>query len=150
MEFCFEIKIDTSDVISVLAVLVAGLSALYTRRSWEEVKRSNNLSIIGRKKEIYDAFFELKMHMIQRTKFADIGEVSKFYYASRNASIYLPFELAEDIRQYFEACFWVGDINRKYGGLTKEGDNEAEPHLRLERELATKIDKALLKLLEDV
>ncbi|MEW7867526.1 hypothetical protein [Aeromonas diversa] len=139
---------DTSDVIALLAFLVAGLSALYARWSWAQAKRANEISLLGHKKEIYDAFFELRMHMMQKAEFADLGEVSKFYYPSRNASIYLPSELAESIEKYYEACFWLAEINRKNGGLKKEGSIEAEPHIKTERELAPKIEKDVLKLLK--
>lgn len=140
---------DTSDVIALLAFLVAGLSALYARWSWTQAKRANEINLLGHKKEIYDAFFELKMHMMQKAKFAELGEVSKFYYPSRNASIFLPSELAENIKQYYEACFWLAEINRKNGGLTREGGIEAEPHIKTERELAPKIENAVLKLLRN-
>lgn len=139
---------DASDVIALLALLVAGLSALYARWSWTQAKRANEISLLGHKKEIYDAFFELKMHMMQKGNFAELGEVSKFYYSSRNASIYLPSELAENIEKYYEACFCLAEINRKNGGLTNEGGIESESHIKTERELAPKIEKAVLKLLK--
>ncbi|MNR44660.1 hypothetical protein D3C85_1634300 [compost metagenome] len=82
MACIFEIKLDTSDVIALLALLVAGLSALYARWSWREARRANQISMLGHKKEIYDAFFEIKMHMTQKAEFADFGEVFKFYYPS--------------------------------------------------------------------
>lgn len=140
---------DTSNVIAILALIVAALSALYTYWSSKEAKRANAISLLGHRKEIYDAFFELKMYMTQKAKFAEFGEVSKFYYPSRNANIYFPSELAEDINKYYEACFCLADIHRKNGGLTKEGANEAEPHLKREKELAPKIEKTVLEWIKD-
>jgi len=119
MAYISEIKLNTSDVIALLALLVAGLSSLYARWSWREAKKANQISLLGHKKEIYDAFFELKMHMTQKAELAEQGEVSKFYYPSRNAKIYLPSNLAKDIETYFDACFWIADIHRKYGGISK-------------------------------
>eukprot|EP01034_Spumella_vulgaris_P040041 gene40041-49510_t len=58
-----EINLETSDVIAILAMLVSGLSALYARWSWGEAKKANQISVLGSQREIYDAFFELKMHM---------------------------------------------------------------------------------------
>ena len=52
-----QINIDLSDVIAILAALVAGLSALYARWAWREAKRANEILLSGHKKEIYDAFF---------------------------------------------------------------------------------------------
>lgn len=77
MTCIFEIKLETSDVIATLALLVSALSALYACWSWREAKKSNQISLLGQKKEI-DAFFELKMHMMQKAEFAEIGEVSSF------------------------------------------------------------------------
>ena len=77
MPCIFEIKLGTSDVIALLALLVAGLSALYARRSWRESRKSNEISLLAHKKEIYDAFFELKMHMNQKVEFVLYGQFVK-------------------------------------------------------------------------
>ena len=148
MACIFEIKLGTSNVIAILALLVAGLSALYSHRSWREAKRSNQISLLGHKKEIYDAFFDLKMHMTQKAEFSEIGEVSKFYYPSRNANIYLPSDLAKDIEKYFDAYFWIADIHRKYGGISKESSGECRKYIDTEKELAPKIEKEILELLK--
>lgn len=149
MTCIFEIKLGTSDVIALLALLVAGLSALYARWSWRETKRANQISLLEQKKEIYDAFFELKMHMVQKSQFAEQSEVSKFYYHSKNSKIYLPSGLAEDIEKYFDACFWIADIHRKNGGITKESSIECKSYIETEKNLAPKIEKAILKLLQE-
>jgi hypothetical protein len=147
MACIFEIKLDTSDVIALLALLVAGLSALYARWSWSETKKSNQISLLGHKKEIYDTFFELKMHMTQKAEFAELGEVSKFYYSSKNANIYLPSDLARDVEKYFDACFWIADTHRRYGGISNESNAECKQHIESEKDLAPKIERELLKLL---
>lgn len=149
MACIFEIKLETSDVIAILAFLVAALSALYARWSWREAKKSNQISLLGHKKEIYDAFFELKMHIMQKAQFAEIGEVSKFYYPSKNAKIYLPSGLAKDIERYYDACFRIADIHRKYGGITKESSAECKQYIEIERELSPKIEKEIISLLQE-
>lgn len=145
----FEIQLGASDIIALLALVLAGLSALYARWSWSEAKRANQISLLGHRREIYDAFFELKMHMTQKAEFAELEEVSKFYYQSRNARIYLPSALAKDIEKYFDACFWVADIHRNYGGISKERHAEGKKHLQVGYELAPKIEKEILKVLQD-
>jgi len=149
MACVLEIKLATSDVISILAFLVATLSALYARWSWREAKKSNQISLLGHKKAIYDAFFELKMHMMQKAVFAEIGEVSKFYYHSKNAKIYLSSSLAKDIETYFDACFRIADNHRKYGGITAESSTECEKHIEVEKELSPKIEKEIISLLKE-
>lgn len=149
MECIFEIKLGASDVIALLALLVAGLSALYSRWSWGEARRANQISLLGHKKEIYDAFFELKMHMTQKAEFAELGEVSKFYYPSKNAKFYFPSDLAKDIEKYFDACFCVAVIHQQYNGISNESRKEYMPHKEVEKELAPKIDKEIIKLLKE-
>lgn len=149
MECIFEIKLGTADTLALLSLLVAGLSALYARWSWNEARKANQISLLGHKKEIYDAFFELKMHMTQKSQLAELGEVSKFYYPSKNANIYLPSDLAKDIENYFEACFRIADIHRKHGGMTNDSRLECKQHIKIEIELAPKIDKEITKLLKE-
>lgn len=143
----FEVNLGTSEVIALLSLLVAALAALYARWSWSEAKRANSISLLGHKKEIYDAFFELKMHMQQKAQFAELSEISKFYYHQKNANIYLPADVAEYIEKYFDACFWIADIHRRDGGLSAGNRAEFDRHLEIEKELSPKIEKALIALL---
>lgn len=149
MECTLDIKLSASDIVSILALLVAGLSALYARWTWSEAEKANKISLLGHRKEIYDAFFELKMHMMQKAETANISEVSKFYYHSKNAKIYLPINLAEDIDKYYDACFWIAESYRSNGGVSYETDIKNEPHIKTEIELSTKIEKALIELLQE-
>jgi len=138
---------ELTDIIALVAALVAGLSALYARWAWAEAKRTNEISLSGHKKEIYDAFFELKMHMQKQAEFAELSEVSKFYYPSRNAQLYFSKSLAEKISKYYEACFWVADIHRLKGGVDVDSMEKCKPHLDTEQKLAPEIDKAISKLI---
>ncbi|MFZ7319741.1 hypothetical protein [Comamonas jiangduensis] len=149
MACIFEIELGASDVIALLAFLVAGLSALYARWSWLEARRANRISLLGHRMEIYNAFFDLKMHMAQMAEFAELSEVSKFYYPSRSAKIYLPSGLANDIGKYFDACFSIADIRRKYGGISRESSADCKPHKDTERDLVLKIDKQFMALLKE-
>jgi hypothetical protein len=150
MACIFEIQMGTSDVIAFFALLVAILSALCAYLSWKEAKKTNQISLFVHKKEIYDAFFDLKMHMMQKAEFAELEEVFKFYYPSRNANIYLPTELAKNIETYYRACFNVANIHRRYGGLTTESRGEYTTHLEEAEQLAPKIESELIKLLQQV
>jgi uncharacterized protein (TIGR03382 family) len=149
MTCIFKIELSTSDVMALLAMLVAGLSALYARRSWREARRANQISLLGQKKEIYYAFFALKMHMIQRSELAEMKEVSKFHYPAMNANIYLPSKLAKSVDTYFDACFRIADIHQQFNGMTTKSREECKPHIATERSLAPKIEKELIKLLKE-
>jgi hypothetical protein len=149
MTCIFDIKLSTSDVIALLALLVAGLSALYARWSWREARKANQISLLVQKKEIYDAFFALKIHMTQKAEFAEMKEVSKFYYPAKNANICLPSKLAKSIDTYFDACFWIADIHQRTNGMTKESREECKPHIATERCLAPKIESEIIELLKE-
>jgi hypothetical protein len=149
MTCIFEIELSTSDVMALLAMLVAGLSALYARWSWREARRANQISLLGQKKEIYYAFFALKMHMIQRSELAEMKEVSKSYHTAMDANIYLPSKLAKSIDTYFYACFRIADIHQQFNGMTKESREECKPHIAIERSLAPKIENELIELLKE-
>jgi hypothetical protein len=150
MECTSQLNMSTSDVIAILALLIAGLSALYARWSWRETRKANQISLHTHKKEIYDAFFELKMHMTQKAESAELGDVSKFYYPSRNAKIYFPSKLSKDIEKYFEACFWIAHKNREYGGMSKESREECKPYILVEQELGQSIENEIIGLLKKV
>lgn len=148
MPYICEIKLSTSDAIALLAMFVAALSALYARWSWKEAVKSNQISLLGHRKEIHDAFFALKTHMLQKSAFAEMQEVSKFYCAAKNAQIYLPDKLAESIGLYFNTCFLIAEIHQKNGGITKDGGEECKAHITTERRLAPKIESEITALMK--
>lgn len=145
-----QINMELSDIVAILAILVAGLSALYARLAWREAKRANEISLSWHRNEIYDAFIELKMHMQKNAEFAEMHEVSKFYYPSRNARLYFPGNLAKKISQYYEACFWIASIHRRTGGHSVESIEKCKTHHDAERALAPQIDEAISELIRRV
>lgn len=139
---------ETSNVIALIALLVSVLSALYARWSGIEAKRSNEFARADNKKQIYDAFFELKMHMTQKAEMADAAEVSKFFYHRKNSHLYLSDDLANKISKYHEACFWIANINRRGNGHTAESLEECKPYLEVEKNLSIAIEKELSELIK--
>lgn len=87
------------------------------------------------------------MHMQQKAEFAEISEVSKFYYPSKNARLYLPKNLAKKISQYYEACFWIANIHARNGGHGEESIEKCKLHLDAEQDLAPEIDEAISELI---
>lgn len=148
MSCIFDLKFSLSDIIALFALFVAICSAIYAYKSWTETRKSNWISLSSSINEIYDAFYDLKMHIASKPQFAEVSEVSKFYYYARKAKIYLPSDLSEDITKYFDACFWLADIHRKNGGITRESSVEVAPHLETAKRLAPKIDTEITKLLQ--
>lgn len=137
------LSLGASDVIAVLAALVAGLSALYARWAAEEAKRANELALLAHRKAIYDAFFELKMHMEQRGFRPDMEQVSKFYYPSRDAAFYVKESLSSEIAKYYELCFKVADLARLGNGLYPNESEEVKDAFKQAREISEEIDSSL-------
>lgn len=137
-----------SDAAVVIALLMSVLSAVYARWSWCEAKKANQIALRGDMKKIYDAFFHLRMHMMQKAEFADQGEVSKFYYTAQTVGCTLSDSISADIKKYFDACFWIAEIHKKYGGSSAESYRESEPYLDIERKMAPSIDEAIIRLLK--
>lgn len=96
----------------LIALLIALLSALYARWAATEAKKANRISLHQYRKDIYDAFVHLRMHMTQYADQAAISEVNKFYHPSRNAQFYFDRELAREIEQYFDLCFGIADTSK--------------------------------------
>lgn len=144
----FQTACGNIDVMDFLAILIAILSALYARWASSEAKRANEISLSAQRKEIYDAFFDLKMHMQQKAEDADAVEVSKFYRPSKNAKFFFKKDLAEKISRYFDACFSIGDIHRNNpGGHTTTSLAACQLHLDVESRLSTEIDKEITDLI---
>ncbi|MHA2879627.1 hypothetical protein ACXZ7R_24975 [Vibrio campbellii] len=135
---------DISDATAVFSLVVAALSAVYARWAWSEAKKANEISLHTHQKEIYDAFFELKMHMTQKWDSAEVSSVSKFYYPSKNAVFYFDKVLADEISKYFTVCFRIADRNRRKT-VSKERleliDNADDAD-----KLAQSIEKQLIKV----
>lgn len=111
--------------------------------------KQNRIATLGEKQRIFRAFFELKMHMTQRAMFADMAEVSKFYHPSIDAKFLLPQDLAKDIADYYDACFWIAEANKANGGTTKESLAGIDKHRAKEKELAPIIDVAISRILQE-
>ena len=146
--------LNVMDYVTILAVSVAGLSALYARwvgvaakNATIEAKRANEISLLSRRIEIYDAYIHLKMHMLQKRGSAESSEVSKFYYSSLSAKAFFKAELADDINNYYDACFWIADINSKNeGNMNAENREQKESFLKKEQELSKSLDKDFVRI----
>ena len=150
MNCIFNISLSTSDIIAILAFFVASLSALYARWSSIEAKKANQISLLSGRKEIYIAFFNLKMHMQQYCDSAQLVEVSKFYYSVINSQLYFPADLAKEVEDYYDACFWIADIYRKDGGVTLQSREDKKRYLEVEKNLSSTIDSRILKIFKDM
>ncbi|MCS6181124.1 hypothetical protein [Shewanella baltica] len=113
---------NTSDWIAFAAILVASLSALYTRWAWREAKKANEISIHSHKKEIYDDFLVLKTHMEQKADFAELQNVREFYRSSRHARLYFCIEIADKLENYYNQCFYIAELNGTEMTTVKRSD----------------------------
>ncbi|WP_318452345.1 hypothetical protein [Photobacterium leiognathi] len=132
---------NTSEWFAFAAILVAALSALYARWAWSEAHKANKISLHGHKKEIYDAFFELKMHMEQEEDLAERDHIHKFYYGSRNARFYFCEKIADKLQNYFDQCFYIADLNSTK--ITQEQRFDLMDKVKVAKALSVEIEKLI-------
>ena len=141
------ITLSSSDIIAVLAGLIAGLSALYARWAWKEANRSNELSLLSHRKEIFDALYELNQHIVQKGQFAVSEEVTKFFTHSRNSSYYFNNHIAGQISDYYDLCFKVADLAKLHSPMYPSENEERSEALKKSRNLYPEIEKEIRKVI---
>jgi len=82
-------------IVSVLAALVAGLSALYARWQAQAAKRANEIALHDSRLRVYNGLVRFRAHISARGtrlnedevwRFAEIAELSEFYFSEGIAS----------------------------------------------------------------
>jgi hypothetical protein len=142
------VTLNMSDIIAILAALISGLSALYARWAYSEARRSNEITLLSHRKEIFDAFFELKMHMTQRATRAELEQVSKFYYPSRDSAIYFEKELSGKILKFYENCFQVADLARVGNALYPNESEAIKTSYASAMAMSGEVESDLLKVIK--
>ncbi|WP_141699175.1 hypothetical protein [Candidatus Thiosymbion oneisti] len=143
-----------SESLSVLSILVAGLSALYARHSWQEAIKANTISNHERKREIYNAFDTLKFAMLREACGINHESVGKFYQPSRDSEFYFSEKTHNKINRYFHVCFELAELNRKKSTRDNDEITLSEIHskqdalLNEETRLSKEIDEELRNLLK--
>jgi len=143
-----------SETLSVLAILVAGLSAFYARHSWQEAVKANTISNHERKKEIYKSFDALKFAMLREACGINHQSVGKFYQPSRDSEFYFSEEAHNKIKRYFHICFELAELNRKKTTTNNDEKEISAIHstqdalLDEETRLSKEIDEELRDLLK--
>ena len=149
MNCIFDFQPSISDIIAAVAVLVAGLSALYAHWSWAEAKNANFISLLVDRRELLKSFIELKHHMTQKGKFAISTEVGKFYWANKMAPFYFPKEITKDINTYYDACHCLAQYNISAEEKTSEEKEKINNYFTVERQLSKKLEEELTNFLQN-
>ena len=140
---------DTSDILALVALLVACLSALYARRAWREAHRANDINAHDRKLEVYRAFDALRFAMLQKACSVTHEETGKFHFPSRDSEFYFDPDIHGKLRKYWEICFELAELNSKQRSRNPEGEERDVLHreqdglLSKEAALADEIDSLL-------
>lgn len=137
-------NLNTSDMTALLSAIAAAFSAWYACQTWSEAKRSNEINLSTPKKTIFDAFFSLRMHMLEQQKNASLEVVSKFYYPSRDAVIYYPKDMAKKISEYYQACLAVADL-ACVGSHSAEEKKTINAQISLANSLGAEIETEMQK-----
>lgn len=133
--------LEASDWIAFAALVVSMAAAYFAKSARDAAEKANDINLHAHQKIIYDAFFELKMHMTIRSEFAELQEVSKFYYPALNAKFYFHQEIAEQFQKFFNLCFEVADLARVQRTPTElsEANNKVDCALNIAKQLESKI-----------
>lgn len=144
-------KAECKEPIEFLSMLGGWFSAICTLAAvWAALhisSKQNEISTANQKEEIYDAFFELKMHMTQKLRFAERSEVSKFYHFARKSKRIFSKKISSDINEYYEACLEISIINEQ--NRSAEKTELIDPSILTKKvcELAGKIDSEIMEVL---
>jgi hypothetical protein len=142
-------RAECKEIIEYFSMLGGWFSAICTLAAvWAALhisNKQNEILNVSKKEEIYDAFFELKMHMTQKLRFAERSEVTKFYHFARKSSRTFGKEISADINDYFEACLNIASINEH--NRLPEKTELIDPGTLTKKviELAKKIDSEVME-----
>ncbi len=145
MNCILDLKINSSDVIAILAILVSTLSAIYARYSWAEAKKANAISLLSYRQDIYMAFVELKDYMCVKMQNAEFSEVQKFLWPKKLAALHFPAYIASDINDYYYAC-----VQMAYSGNLQSEPNHLENYRKyraIEKDLSQQLEKSIKEFL---
>ncbi|WP_022653144.1 hypothetical protein [Aquaspirillum serpens] len=117
--------------VSVASFLVSIASAVFAKITSNAAKKANDINLHVYQKKIYDAFLELRMHMIMKSISAEMSEVSKFYYPAKEAEFYFSSEIAKQFQTFFDLCFEVADLARVQRTPTELSEATDKVHLAL-------------------
>lgn len=140
--------VSNDDIISAFSAVGGWVSAFGTVSAAVVAlllaNRQEKLFGLDRKKEIYDAFFHLNMHMAQKRQFANINHVAMFYRYTRDAKIYFP-AIQKEIQKYFDSCFAIAGNNEANNGITQESGSQNQIHLKELDKLSPQIEEHMLR-----
>lgn len=112
--------IDKTNILSSItnpewiAITISIVSAIFAFCSWQESKKANKISKNPMQLEVYDEFNRLVMYVHMEGMSLKLIEVSKFYVYSQKAELYFDKDFAEQIKEYYEICRKLADLDRRY------------------------------------
>lgn len=98
---------DITLLIAILSALAALLAAVYARWASVEAKRSNELSLLTNKIEIYKEFLALKYAVQQKAETLTYEDTSKFYLPHLYSEFCFQKKVHEKIVEFFDVCFEI-------------------------------------------
>jgi len=104
---------DAELLLSLAALAISLLAALYARWAAIEAKKANRLSQIEKRIEIYRAFDSLRFAMLRKACGITHEETSALYQAARESEFHFPHSISEKLKKYHHVCFELAEVNRK-------------------------------------
>lgn len=146
---------DTYLLLSLAALAVSLLAALYARWAAMEAKKANKLAQLEKRVEIYRAFDTLRFSMLREACGISHTEASVLYEPAREAEFHFQVSISRKLKEYHRICFELAEINRKTKRQNLNSDrlqllyNEQDKLLAEEEKLAKEFDKHLREELRE-
>lgn len=98
---------ETNYLISFLAILISGLSALYARHAVKEAMRSNEISIHNESLQIFKGILELRGELFRRGVNIKEHDLFGYYEYVQLSEFYYNKTIHEKIKDYFDTAWEV-------------------------------------------
>lgn len=131
---------NAAELIALGSFLAACLAALYARWVWREARKTNDIALHERKLQVYKAFEALRFAMFAKADSIGHADTAGFYSHSRDSEFYFTPEVYEKLRQYFDTCFQLAELNRKKATRKSMGHELADLYKEQDRLLSQEAD----------
>ena len=98
---------ETSYLISFLAILISGLSALYARHAVKEAMRSNEIAIHNERLRIFKGILELRGELVRRGVNIKEHDLFEYYEYVQLSEFYYNQTIHEKTKYYFDTALEV-------------------------------------------
>lgn len=105
--------VESQYLISLGAMAVSILAAIYSRRAITEAKRANKINLHPHQKELYGAFKDMQRKIEACIATGSEVNPAEFFPHAKTAPLYISKELAHSLMDYSQVCFQLVQLNAR-------------------------------------